>query len=255
MKKILLSSVASVMLATAASAAIDVEVGAGIWNPSLSGDVKYGATAQESTNFNDLGLDGSDSTNTYIYADFSHFVPLIPNIRVEKLSYEIDGKSTLTTPINFGDSTFTTTNTSVTMEQTDIIAYWNVPLIETVTAGVVDLNFGLDIKKVTGDVTVNSVKASFDEPLPLLYLNARIDIPFAPVKLEATTKRISYDNASVADNEAKINIELPIPSPLITFSADIGYKSQEIVIPDNLVDNLDVDVKTSGLFFGVNVGF
>ena len=260
MKKIVLSSVATIMLATSANAflGIDAEVGGGMWNPSLSGHIKYGANRPTKTDFDDLGVDDSISGNSYIYADFSHFVPLIPNVRVEQLSYELKGDTTLTQSINFGTTSFNAgaaVSTNINIEQTDMIAYWGVPLISTATAGVLDLNFGLDIKNISGDITLSSQTAKFDETLPLLYLNARVDLPFFPLRLEATTKTISYDGASISDNEAKASFALPIPIPLLTISADIGYRSQNITIPDSLVKNLDAKIETSGIFFGINARF
>lgn len=263
MKKIVLSSITSVMIATSANAfmGINAEVGAGMWSPSLSGHVQYGSSTNEQLDFGDLGVD-SDSSNSYLYADFSHFVPLIPNVRVEKLSYELKGDSTLTTTPTFGNLTLTANTkvtTAVNMEQTDMIAYWGVPLLGTATAGVLNVNFGLDLKTLSGDISLTqggtSEMVKFDETLPLVYLNARVDIPFAPIKLEATTKTISYDGASIADSEAKVSFALPIPTPLITISADLGYRTQSITIPDSLVDDLDAKIDTSGMFFGVNARF
>jgi outer membrane protein len=240
MKKIVLSSAVALMMATSANAfmGINAEVGGGLWAPSLSGHATVAGTPKDfsSSNMNDKSFSG----NNYMYADFSHFVPIIPNIRAEKLNYNIDSAS----------------GTKVDMKQTDIIAYWGVPLIGLATAGVLNINFGLDAKNIKGTIATSSTNPkSFDETLPLGYLNARVSIPFAPINLEATTKALSYDGASISDTEAKVSVKLPIPLPLIDFKVDIGYRAQNITIPDSLVSGLDAKVDTKGMFFGMSAKF
>jgi len=110
MKRIILSSAVALMMATSANAfmGINAEVGGGVWMPELSGNANIrgaGAIDFSSSNMDDKSASG----NNYLYADFSHFVPIIPNIRVEKLDYNIEN---------------TTKTTKVDMQQTDIIAYW-----------------------------------------------------------------------------------------------------------------------------------
>jgi len=258
MKKILLSSIASMVIATSASAfaGLNVEVGGGLWQPSLSGHVKY---LGNNIDFDTLNPDDdTTSGNNYLYLDFSHFVPMIPNIRVEKLNYNITGDATLTTTFD-GKDFAGNVKSELDMKQTDIIAYWGVPFLGVATAGILNVNFGLDAKNLNGYIELDdgtkTGKASFDETLPLLYLNAKIDIPATPIELSATTKQLSYDGASISDNQAKLSVKLPIPLPLIDFKFDIGYKSQNITIPDSLVDNLDAKIDTEGVFFGLNAKF
>lgn len=243
MKKIILSSIVASIMATSASAfmGLNAEIGGGIWMPSLSGT----ATTTNSIDFGTANMDDkSASGNNYLYADFSHFVPVVPNIRIEKLSYNIDSKTI-------------SNSEKVDMKQTDIVAYWGIPVISTATAGVLNLNVGVDVKNFKGTINTapNSSDKSFDETLPLLYLNTRISVPFAPVNLEATAKLISYDGTKISDNEAKMSIKLPIPAPFVNFNLDIGYKTQNVTISDKLVSGLNTNLDTKGAFFGLNAKF
>ena len=134
MKKIVLSSAVALMMATSANAfmGINAEVGGGVWMPELSGNATI-AGAGGPKNFDNESMDDKKASgNNYMYADFSHFVPIIPNIRAEKLNYKIDSAS----------------GVKVDMKQTDIIAYWGVPLVGIATAGILDLNFGIDVKNL-----------------------------------------------------------------------------------------------------------
>lgn len=244
MKKIVLSTTVALMMATSANAfmGINAEVGAGAWIPELSGDATVKIANTTSTvDFSSANMDDkSASGNNYYYADFSHFVPIIPNIRAEKLNYKIDSSS----------------GAKVDMKQTDIIAYWGVPLVGLATAGVLNINFGLDAKNLKGTIATSSGNPkSFDETLPLGYLNAKVSIPFAPINLEATTKMISYDGSSISDNEAKVSVKLPIPLPLIDFKVDLGYRAQNVTISDKLVGGLKADVDAKGMFFGMSAKF
>lgn len=256
MKKIVLSSLISGIILTSAHAklGIDAEVGIGMWAPEMSGTIGYGDSASSNKiDFDNLGLDdGESGSNTYMYADFAHFIPMVPNVRLEQLNYEMSGTST--TNVNWNDTNVATdSKTDIKMTQTDMILYWGVPFISTATLGALDINFGLDAKTINGEITLNDDTAKFDETLPLAYLNARIDIPIAPVNIEGTMKTISYDGASISDNEIKLSGVFDFA--IVDLKVDLGYRTQNLTIPTDLVDNLDADIDTKGYFFGVSAKF
>jgi outer membrane protein len=255
MKKIITSTIVSGLLVSSANAfmGLNAEVGAGVWAPEMSGTVGYGSNAgSNQIDFGDLGLDDKKYDNTYMYADFSHFVPFIPNARVETVSYEMSG--TTSNDVNWNGNNITAdVKTDIKMSQTDMILYWGVPFINTATVGVLDVNFGLDAKNIDGEITLNDDTAKFDETLPLLYLNTRIDLPFAPINLEGTMKTISYDGASISDNEIKVSGVLDLT--VVDLKVDLGYRIQNITIPTDLVDDLEADIDTKGMFFGVSAKF
>lgn len=241
MKKQLISIVTIITMATSANAfiGIDAEVGGGVWLPKLSGNANTNSSGEinfESKNMDDKSASGSN----YLYADFSHFMPVIPNARIEKLSYLIDSK---------------TGSEKVAIKQNDFIAYWGAPFVPTITADSLNINYGLSIKNIKGTIDTGSGNKIFNKNIPLAYLNVRLNLPFAPLKLEATTKILSYNGSKITDNEAKMSIKLPVPVEFIDFNLDIGYKSQNLIISENLVDSLDAKVKTSGAFFGLNGRF
>ena len=237
MKKVISSIAAATILSTSAFGfmGIDAEVGVGVWAPSMSGDLNFNGNTYDLDN---LGLDdGKTSGNSYIYADLSHFVPVIPNARVERLQYEVSGTGT----------------TNLDLEQTDIIAYWGIPMIPTATGGILEINFGLDLKNIKGDLVALNDSVSFDETLPLGYLNARVDLPFAPINVEGTIKTIAYDGSSISDNEVKLSGVLDFA--LIDLKLDLGYRQQNITIADSLVNNFDSDISAEGWFLGVSAKF
>jgi outer membrane protein len=257
-KKLLLSGIVATALATTANAGVilDFEAGVGVWNVSPSGDMSYNGT-----NINledDLGLESA--TNTYLYADFNHFIPIVPNVRIEKQDLVIDGTN-IVDDVVFGNKTYTeTTITNLDLTQTDLIFYWGIPGLNLLTAGIVDINFGLDLKQFKGGITldsttVGSTTADLDFVVPMGYVSTTIDPPFVPATLVASYKTISYKDSSLKDMMAKVCINLPIPIPLIDIKAELGYKEQSLVIGKDLSDSLEADIKFSGMIFGISAKF
>ena len=253
MKKITLSAiVATTLLLTSANAGVilDFEAGVGTWNATPSGFVNYKGTTVDMKN--NLGLESSN--NTYLYADFNHFIPIVPNLRVEKQDLIIDSKSVGTINWN-GTNISTGSKTELDLSQQDIILYWGIPGLNLLTAGILDVNFGLDIKRFDGSITVNNDPAELSFSVPMAYLAATIDPPFIPATISASYKNISYKDSKLNEVMAKASINLPIPIPLIDIKADIGYKALTLTIDESLSDSLTADIKFSGMFFGISAKF
>lgn len=260
MKKVLAALAALFMVTSSAHAIaglVDIEIGTGVWNAEPSGNVMYGATGTDVDIADDLKLDAS--SNSYIYAKFDHFIPIVPNLRVEMQNYTTSGDGTLGT-VTFGDKTFTSaTTTDLTLNQQDYTFYWGIPGLGLLTAGILDVEFGINVKQIDGEITLTSgtttETASFNVPVPMLYGAIVIDIPVIPVGLEVSSKWISVGDSKIQDNKAKVDVSLPLPIPLVTLAVEAGIKQQTIQIADDLVKDLDVTIDNSGVFFGANLKF
>jgi outer membrane protein len=271
MKKLITSALAACALTSGANAGmvIDVQAGAGMWAPELNGFMKYGnAVANRNFEFDQLGIDDASESyerNNYVYIDVDHFLPLIPNIRVERLKYAISGNSTISSNISFGNLAFGVNESATTdleMVQNDLILYWGIPGLNLLSAGILDVDFGIMGKQLDGyyQMTNNTTgatpeKIEFDQWIPMAYLAVQVDVPVLPLELEVSTKRISYEASEISDNMAKVSLALPIPIPLIDTKLDVGYREQILKIDPSLIDNFEADVKTKGLFFGLSAKF
>lgn len=260
MSKLINNFIISLAVVTSSYAfdSINLEVGTGIWKPNLSGSIQYGKNNPTILYFDDLNIkDKINFSNNYYYIDFNHFVPLIPNLKLESLNYSLKGDTSNRIFIyNFDDITSTASiQSNFQISQTDIITYWEVPFIQTATTGILSVDFGLDIMRFKSSIIINNREVSFDKIVPPVYLNAKINFPFSPLKLHATTKNLSYNNISISDNEARLSYELTNLVSLMTLNVELGYKVKEIKIPKTLVDNLDLKVNTSGIFLGINAQF
>jgi outer membrane protein len=257
MKKSLVALIAALGLSAnplfAIAGLVDIEVGAGTWNPTLSGDIAYGATGTDIDLKDDLDLEAD--SNSYMYLRFDHFIPIVPNLRVEMQNYSASGSGAVTG--QFGDLTLTgATETDITLNQQDIILYWGIPGLNALTLGILDLEVGLDIKQIEGEVTLTTATgtetADFNTPIPLGYAAVLVDIPVIPVGLEVSVKQLG---SVVNESKAKVDVTLPLPIPLLEIALEAGVKQQTIEITDDLVDNLNVTIENSGMFFGANVKF
>jgi outer membrane protein len=257
MKKILLSGVATALLSTQALALVgnDIEVGMGVYAPTLSGHAGYGSQAATSRlDLGNAGLDeGEFSGNNYVYADFAHFIPLIPNFRFERLAYSHSGTSTQSINWNNKQIASQDVKLDIDLDQKDYILYWGVPLLETATLNTLQINFGIDIKNISGEVSLDDDSASFNETLPALHLDARVALPFLPVNLEAYMNTISYDGAELTNTALKVSGVFEMMA--MDFRVDLGYRTNELIIPTSLVDDVDVELKSSGMFAGISAKF
>jgi len=265
MKKAMIGAFAALsMAATSANAIaglVDIEIGGGVWNASPSGQVTYGKTNPTEIDFaDDLNLD--DSSNGYVYLRFDHFIPIVPNLRLEQQNYTTTGKGAISTGVTFGDITYTAsadTKTDVTLNQQDVILYWGIPGLNALTAGILDIELGIDVKTIDGEITLTSSEGTdtvdFNVPVPMGYAAVLVDIPFIPVGLEVSSKMISYGDSKIQDTKAKVDVTLPLPIPLVELAFEGGMKQQTIEISDDLVDDLNVKFETSGIFFGANLKF
>ena len=176
MKKAVIGAFAALTMAVTSANAIaglvDIEIGGGVWNASPSGQITYGKTSPTEIDFaDDLKLD--DSSNGYVYFRFDHFIPIVPNLRLEQQNYSTSGDGSVTA--TFGDVSLTgATKTDVTLNQQDVILYWGIPGLNALTAGILDIELGIDVKTIDGELTItdasnNTDTVDFSVPVPMGY--------------------------------------------------------------------------------------
>jgi len=245
MKKIILSSIVAISLATAINADfIGAEAGYAIWNSSLSGDIQKGSGSLDFEN--DLGY-GSSETNSFIWAYIDHPLPILPNLKIQKTNYSNDGSGKLDKNVTFDKKNFTmneNVSSSITLDQVDFIPYWRI------LDNWINVDLGINVKMIDGNVkvsskdTAKSTDANFDVILPMLYTKARFDLPFTGLSLEADASYISYDGNKFSDLKTGIVYETTIG-----LGATIGYRQQKITLDD--IDNVYGDLTINGAYAGI----
>lgn len=246
----LAASALALSLATAGTAQADtlfgVYAGAGTWQQSYSGDVRSGISNVDLED--DLGLDDDDSV--ILYAALEHGVPLLPNVRAQYYTLDVDADSTLSRTIEFNGNVFNlseTVSTVVDLTQTDVVLYYE--LLDNV----VSLDLGLAISLVEGSIEVASLSeqasADFDEVVPMLYAAVRADLPFTGVWVGAQAQGISYDDNKLIAFEAKIAYESSLG---LGFEA--GYRAVQVEL--DAFDEVDLaKIDVNGPYAAINFHF
>ncbi|MCW9012279.1 MAG: TIGR04219 family outer membrane beta-barrel protein [Gammaproteobacteria bacterium] len=211
-------------------------VGGGVWDHDPSGT--FGTIGDDIINVeSDLNYGGEN--DTYVWAAFEHFVPLIPNVRVEMASM---GHTGTAANVTFDGVTLPGTGaSSVNLDTTDAILYYR--LLDNW----VNFDLGLNLRKVEGDFTIDDRAVPISETIPMLYLAAQFDLPFSGFSVGADISKVSYDGSSYQDLRLRALYEMGV----IGFEA--GIRSTSLELDD--VDTINADLEFEGIMLGAFLHF
>ncbi|KIM11153.1 MAG: hypothetical protein KU37_05750 [Sulfuricurvum sp. PC08-66] len=262
MKKFLSVVTTAAMLATSAHAISEgaiADVSLGLSTPIMVPSMKVGTSSTSYVDIaTDLGLGASIQFD--MWGEFTHLIPIIPNVRIEMatLSYTTTQTITVLGQALSGTSTFS-------MDNKDAILFWGVPFV-TLIPFVDKVDFGLGLKMIDGRVGAQayteSTSTAITAPIPYAWLRGAVSIPVVGVGLAIDSKFIGTDavfgtdgfmgnkiNFSEMVYKATWGIALPIPVLTLEAGAEIGYKQTtlDVTIPNSLYLNGSF----SGVIFGV----
>ena len=209
-------------------------VGGGIWNHDPVGT--FGTVGDDTIDM-ESDLKYSSESDTYFYAAFEHFVPFVPNVRIEKASMEHTGTA----------GTFTFNNTDVSgdssigLDTLDTIVYWR--LLDNW----VNLDVGLNARKLDGDFIVGAETVSVSTTVPMLYLAAQFDLPFSGFSVGADINNISFSGVSYQDVRLRALYEIGV------VGFELGLKSSTLDLED--VDSIDANLEFQGMTMGAFIHF
>jgi outer membrane protein len=270
MKKIILTLIALFVISSLnAGILVDVEAGAGVWLATPTSKVNYSTGDTLDTNEQDLNLKSNQPLG-YFWVNFTHFMPVIPNARIDITKVSLNGSSDITNSFQFGDIKFgdSTIDTDLKLDQIDVSLYYSflgklLPYI--------DIDVGLGIKyydgsiKVTGkESTLNtsiSEQANIKMPLPYAYGRVALTIPTTDIMVDFDLKYFEMGtlvDAQMVDARLKLDIEL-ISLAMLSAHLEAGYRIQTLNITAE--ENALYDFKgkfqndMSGVFAGAIVKF
>jgi outer membrane protein len=231
---------------SAADTVFGIYAGAGTWQQEFSGDFRSGITDIDIDE--DLGID--DEMNNVFYIAVEHPVPLLPNLRLNYVKFEVTGQSTLTRTIDFNGIIFNLDEdvaTDLEVTQGDAVLYYE--LLDNY----VSLDIGIAARYMDGYVELISdstlSKAEFTAVIPMLYGRARADLPFSGLWIGAEVMGSGYDGNQLIDANAQIGWESPMG-----LGAEVGYRLLDFDIKDlDDVDEAGIDV--AGPYFALNFHF
>ncbi len=252
MKKLLaISLLCAAPLAAQADTILGLHAGIGQWNAGLSGEL--GARG-ENTTADELGLD--DSGNTFAYAALEHPVPLLPNIRLAINQIEFDGAATVERSFILDNQAFNAnadTQSIFDISHNDATFYWEVldnwvTLDLGVTARIFD-GYAQVTGESNGDTTTERVE--IDVTIPMLYSQARFDLPFSGVYAGGLINVIDVSGVSLTDLDIFLGYEFDVA--LIDLGVRLGYKTLDLQLDDDADVDLVTDLKADGIYAGITL--
>ena len=255
MKKLLSSlALGATLVSTVANADfIRVEAGAGAWMQTPNG------YATRHDNDGALKLDGTytsaekENSGVYAWILVKHPIPIVPNLRLEYVSFS--DKGTTTGKVNGIGVGSNGAPTTMDIQQFDIVPYYN--LLDNTFWMTIDV--GIDAKVMISDVTVASTGILFNgyqstdtSVIPLLYLRDRVQIPTTNIGIEADAKAITDGTNTMYDVRAKVDYTFD-SVPVIQPAIELGYRMQKLRVDDG--DKTDIDLTYQGPYVGVMARF
>lgn len=253
MKKLLSMVATAALLATAANADfLRAEGGVGALQSDPSGTIQYGAfpafDVVDAAAF-------TKTTNAYAWVYFKHFIPVVPNVRLEYANPNFSG--TTTKSIEVGNQTYTAgASNELSLTQYDATLYYNI--LDNTLWTTIDL--GLDVKFINGNYNISlagtpAYNEDFGLVMPLAYLRGRVQIPVTNIGVEAIARGASYMDNSVVDAQIKIDYTMDFV-PVIQPGIEVGYRYQQIKLDAGSIGiDANIDTTFSGLYAGLMVRF
>ncbi|MBD3824786.1 MAG: TIGR04219 family outer membrane beta-barrel protein [Epsilonproteobacteria bacterium] len=249
-KRVSILAAAVALSSTLSADFLRVELGAGSWMQTPKGMIEAEVTGVK-------GTDTSSETQEakpYAWILIKHFVPVVPNLRVEYAQVLNRGTASGT----FADFTAALSKSELSMNQIDFAPYYN--LLDN-TAWIT-LDVGADFKmidvsyKVAG-VTMNGFpNQTYDKAesvvIPMAYLRTRVQVPMTGLGVEADVKYVSYNENTVYDARAKVDYTFEI-TPLIQPGIEVGYRVQKY--KTDQLQNIAADIDFAGLYAGAMLRF
>jgi outer membrane protein len=252
MKRLITSAIAAGLLSTSAfSDMLRIEAGAGMWQNEFDGTITSKdlvGTGFDTFNTDLLGYD--KESKMYAWFNFKHPVPIIPNVRFEYAAIDYAGVSTQS--FDYKGVTYSASaNTDLTLDQYDVILYYN--LLDN-TAWIT-LDVGLDAKIIDAQFNAtdgtNSANESETLPVPMGYARARVNVPGTGLGFEGIAKYVSYKGSKVSDYIVKADYVFAD-----TFGLEVGYRQQAYDIDGAEFDiDTSMDIEVDGFFAGAVIKF
>jgi outer membrane protein len=242
-----------------AFAFIGVDAGVGYWRQTPSGTLAYKPiSASDSLDLkDDLGLDSKNRPFVRIKAE----LPLIlPNIYAMYTPMSFDGTGKKTQSFKYGDITFdanATLESKIKMDHYDVALFYPIPALKTATAGVLNVELGLNAKIISFDGEITGKAAGIEQTasisktlaVPMVYVGVQVK-PVSMLSIEAEVRGIAIGASHFYDYMGMVKV---MPFGPLYISA--GYRAEQIKIASNQVSDVDADIKFGGPFIEAGVSF
>ncbi len=245
--KLLISALFLLPTFACADDVLGIYAGVGYWAQNIEGFVDY-----EGTNVgleDDLKLENDSGLTFYLAVE--HFVPMLPNVKIQHSKINTTGSHVVEDSFEFGGVTYSineSIDSKFQLNDTDLILYYEI------LDNWVNFDVGLDIKVLNSDVqiysytTTDTTSKSFDVAVPMLYAKAQIDIPATGFYISGEGSAIEYDGSGVSDFRVMAGYEFDYG-----LGFELGWRQFSIDIDD--ADGLTADISVEGVFGNLRYHF
>ena len=232
--------------------AVGLEFALGVWDQSPEGDLAYEPIFP--TDSLDLEDDLNYDDETQVFGRLKLDMPLfIPNIYLMATPMEFDGIGSKSVNFKFGDELITAGTSfasELTMDNYDIGFYYGIPLLETATLDMLNLEVGINVRVYDFEVSLEQgsidESESFTLPVPMIYLAAQVK-PFEKWAIEGEARGVVFRDDKVYSLIGRVKLKAFWP----LFVA-AGYRYDKVDIDE---DGVEVDVDFSGIFAEAGFAF
>lgn len=236
MKKLTLAATVALLAAPAVQAdtLLGLYAGVGSWQSDYSGNV-----GEPSIDLQELGFKKQD--NTYFYIALEHPIPLLPNIRLDKVDISSSQAATINKTFEIDGTTFIA-NDKVSSDFD--LSHIDATLYYEILDNWVNLDLGLTARKFDGYVYASSVlsgnkRVAIDQTLPLLYVKAQFDLPFTGLSAGGDAKYVSFDGDKISDYSLKLSYMF---DSALDIGVEAGYRKMSLTVDDSdLQAKVDLD--------------
>lgn len=225
----------SALSSNANADALGLYIGGGVWDHDPSGS--FGTVGGDQINM-ESDLKYSGEKDSYVYAAFEHFVPLVPNVRVERASMGHTG--TATASFNF-NGVPVSGSSAINIDNTDAILYWR--LLDNW----VNLDIGLTARKLDADFAVGNEMVAVSATIPMVYAAAQFDLPLTGLSIGADINTISYSDATYNDVRIRALYEMGV------IGFELGLKTTNLELKG--LDKVNADLEFKGMMIGAFLHF
>jgi outer membrane protein len=213
-------------------------LGANAWQQNYSGHVQSGPSEIDLED--DLGYD--EETGYNLYLAFEHPIPVLPNIMLQRTQIDADARGDVVGFVFEGIVYSGEVRSTMDLTHTDATLYYEIlDNWVTLDVGITGRAFdnGVEITDVATGVTG---KLDIDYVIPLIYAQARFDLPFSGLSLGVEANGVSYDDDTLYDVKVNLGYEFAFG-----LGIEAGYRAFDLDYDDN---NQYADVTIDGAYAG-----
>lgn len=222
---------------------LGIYAGGGVWKSDFSGDI--GDRKQPGADLRDLGLD--DERNKYYFVALEHFIPVIPNIRLQQTDISLGSTAEISQSFVLDGKNYSATD----IVTTDFdLSHLDATLYYELLDNWVNLDLGLTFRKFDGAVSFNNAltgqyaSEKINKTVPMLYAKAQFDLPFTGFYIAASGNYTGYDGSDVSDFTAAVGYMSN--GLILDLGFEVGVRDFSVKLDD--VGGLDADMKMDGTY-------